>query len=126
MPDFQSAEEAAAIAARRRNRLMWFVLAVLVIVIDQISKYFADSLLDYARPVHVLPVLDITLHYNRGAAFSFLSDAGGWQRWLFTVIAVAVSAYIAVWLMRLRQQQHMLSLALALVLGGAVGNWWTG
>ncbi|MBQ0796613.1 signal peptidase II [Zhongshania sp.] len=111
-------------AAQRRSRVFWLLIAVAVIVLDQISKYFADSNLDYASPIEILPVLDITLHYNRGAAFSFLSDAGGWQRWFFSVIALAVSAYICIWLMRLQRQQWLLSLALALVLGGAVGNLW--
>ncbi len=111
-------------AAQRRSRVFWLLVAVAVIVVDQISKYFADSMLGYAQPHTVLPVLDITLHYNRGAAFSFLSDAGGWQRWFFSVIALAVSAYIAFWLCRLRRDQWLLSLALALVLGGALGNLW--
>jgi signal peptidase II len=93
-------------------------------VLDQITKYFANTMLDYASPVEIFPVLNITLHYNPGAAFSFLSDAGGWQRWLFSVIALAVSAYICVWMMRLRREQWLLSLALALVLGGALGNLW--
>lgn len=111
-------------AAQRRSRFFWLLVAAAVIVLDQITKYFANTMLDYASPVEVLPVLNITLHYNPGAAFSFLSDAGGWQRWFFSVIALAVSAYICVWLMRLRRDQWLLSLALALVLAGALGNLW--
>ena len=111
-------------AAQRRSRFFWLLVAAAVIVLDQITKYFANTMLDYASPVEILPVLNITLHYNPGAAFSFLSDAGGWQRWFFSVIALAVSAYICVWLMRLRRDQWLLSLALALVLGGALGNLW--
>ncbi|MEX1667209.1 signal peptidase II [Zhongshania arctica] len=111
-------------AAQRRSRFFWLLVAATVIVLDQITKYFANTMLDYASPVEILPVLNITLHYNPGAAFSFLSDAGGWQRWFFSVIALAVSAYICVWLMRLRRDQWLLSLALALVLGGALGNLW--
>jgi signal peptidase II len=111
-------------AAQRRSRFFWLLVAVTVIVLDQITKYFANTMLDYASPVEIFPVLNITLHYNPGAAFSFLSDAGGWQRWLFSVIALAVSAYICVWMMRLRREQWLLSLALALVLGGALGNLW--
>lgn len=111
-------------AAQRRSRFFWLLVATVVIVLDQITKYIANSSLDYASPVEILPVLNITLHYNPGAAFSFLSDAGGWQRWFFSVIALAVSAYICVWLMRLRREQWLLSLALALVLGGALGNLW--
>jgi len=111
-------------AAERRSRVFWLLVVVAVIVVDQITKYLANNTLGYAEPHPVLPVLDITLHYNRGAAFSFLSDAGGWQRWFFSVIALAVSIYIAVWLQRLKREQWLLSLALALVLGGALGNLW--
>lgn len=123
MPDpFGADEDSAVVAARRRNRLMWFLLAFALIVLDQLSKYLADNALAYAQPLELLPVLDITLHYNRGAAFSFLNDAGGWQRWFFAAIALAVSVYLAIWLMRLASHQWLLSLALALVLGGALGN----
>ncbi|POP53854.1 signal peptidase II [Zhongshania marina] len=111
-------------AAERRSRVFWLLVAVAVIMLDQVTKYFANTQLDYANPVEILPVLDITLHYNRGAAFSFLSDAGGWQRWFFTAIALVVSGYICVWLMRLKREQWLLSFALALVLGGALGNLW--
>lgn len=111
MPDMQ-----------RRSRMWWMGLVVLTIVIDQITKIWADGQLTYAQPVYVLPVLDITLHYNPGAAFSFLSNAGGWQRWFFTVISLLVSGYLLVWLLKLPRAQTMLSMALSLVLGGAVGN----
>ena len=115
MPDAQA-------AAQRRNRLYWLVFAILLILLDQLSKYLADTQLVYGQPNALLPVLDITLHYNPGAAFSFLSDAGGWQRWFFTGIAALVSGYLLVWLMRLDQQQRLLSAALSLVLSGALGN----
>jgi signal peptidase II len=111
-------------AAQRRSRAFWMLVVVAVIAIDQVTKYFANTMLAYAEPHTLLPVLDITLHYNRGAAFSFLSDAGGWQRWFFTVIALGVSIYIGIWLQRLKREQWLLSFALALVLGGALGNLW--
>ena len=111
-------------AQQRRGRLLWIIVAVVIVLLDQLSKYWADGSLAYGQPNPVLPVLDITLHYNPGAAFSFLSNAGGWQRWFFTGIAVAVSAYLLVWLMKLRREQWLLSMALALVLGGALGNLW--
>ncbi len=117
MPDVDAAEQ-------RRGRLLWLLLALAVVLIDQLSKYWADASLVYAQPNPILPVLDITLHYNPGAAFSFLSNAGGWQRWLFTGIALAVSSYLLVWLMKLRREQWLLSLSLSLVLGGALGNLW--
>lgn len=99
-----------------------YALALLVVLLDQGSKVLAQSLLEYARPVAVFPWFDLTLHYNRGAAFSFLSNAGGWQRWLFTGLAAVVSAVLVVWIWRLSRVQLLLGLGLALVLGGAVGN----
>jgi signal peptidase II len=111
-------------AQQRRGRLLWVILAAVIVLVDQITKVWADASLVYGQPNPILPVLDITLHYNPGAAFSFLSDAGGWQRWFFTVISAAVSVYLLVWLMKLRRQQWLLSMALTLVLGGALGNLW--
>ncbi len=111
-------------AQQRRGRLLWVIFAAVIVLVDQITKVWADASLVYGQPNPILPVLDITLHYNPGAAFSFLSDAGGWQRWFFTVISAAVSVYLLVWLMKLRRQQWLLSMALTLVLGGALGNLW--
>ena len=70
----------------------------------------------------VITHFNLTLVYNTGAAFSFLADAGGWQRWFFVLLAIGVSALLLVWLYRLERDQHWLAAALALVLGGAVGN----
>lgn len=111
-------------AQQRRGRLLWVIFAAVIVLVDQITKVWADASLVYGQPNPILPVLDITLHYNPGAAFSFLSDAGGWQRWFFTVISAAVSIYLLVWLMKLGREQWLLSMALTLVLGGALGNLW--
>lgn len=104
--------------------LRWLWLAVAVIAADQITKELATAYLTLRDPVPVMPFFNLTLMYNTGAAFSFLSDGGGWQRWFFVVLAVAVSAGIVVWLKRLRPDQHWLAASLALVLGGALGNVW--
>ena len=104
--------------------LLWFTLAAVVVGLDQWTKGIALAQLDYGRPVEILPVLNFTLHYNTGAAFSFLSDAGGWQRWFFTAIALLVSLVIAVWLVRLRPDEWLLSWSLSFILGGAIGNVW--
>ena len=107
----------------REHPYWWaYSLALLVLALDQGSKALAQTLLDYAQPVPVFSWFNLTLHYNEGAAFSFLSDAGGWQRWLFTGLAVVVSSVLVVWIWRLSREQTLLALALALVLGGAVGN----
>ena len=100
----------------------WIWLALLVLVLDQITKQLAENLLSYAQPVVLLPVLDFTLLYNPGAAFSFLADESGWQRWFFTLIALGVSIMLTVWLVRLPREQRWLACALSLILGGAVGN----
>jgi len=100
----------------------WYLLSLAVIVLDHITKYIASTNLEYGQLVPLLPVLDLTLLHNKGAAFSFLSDAGGWQRWFFTTVAIGVSAWIALWLNRLPREKRWLSASLALILGGAVGN----
>jgi signal peptidase II len=103
---------------------IWLFLAILVVALDQWTKLLANSQLDYNVPVEILPVFDLTLRYNTGAAFSFLSEAGGWQRWFFTAVAVIVSVVLVVWLYRLRDEQKLLACSLALILGGAIGNVW--
>ncbi len=100
----------------------WLFIAGLVFVVDQITKQTAEAMLDFAESVAVLPYFNFTLAYNTGAAFSFLADSGGWQRWFFVVLALAVSAVIAVWLRRLGPEEKWNGVALALILGGALGN----
>jgi signal peptidase II len=107
-----------------RTLLGWYALAVAVVVLDQWSKGLATAYLEYGRPVRLLPVLNLTLHHNTGAAFSFLSQSGGWQRWFFSTVAIVVSAVLVVWLSRLRRPEWLLGLSLALILGGAIGNLW--
>ena len=102
----------------------WIGLSLLVVFADQWTKALALDLLDYGRPVEILPFFNITLQYNRGAAFSFLSDAGGWQRWFFTAVALIASVVIAVWLARLNREDKLLAASLSLILGGAIGNVW--
>lgn len=104
------------------SALPWYGLSLAVIMLDHITKWLASSTLSYARPVELLPVLDFTLLHNRGAAFSFLSDAGGWQRWFFAALALAVSGWIAWWLQHLPRDKRWLAASLALILGGALGN----
>jgi signal peptidase II len=100
----------------------WFLLSFIIVILDHITKYLASAHLSYAVPVPLLPVLDLTLLHNPGAAFSFLSDAGGWQRWFFAAIAIGVSVWIAIWLCKLPREKHWLAASLTLILGGAVGN----
>ena len=102
----------------------WYLLALVIIGLDQYTKGLASGGLDYGRPVEVFSWFNLTLQHNTGAAFSFLSDAGGWQRWFFTGIAVVISAILVVWLYRAERGHWLLALSLALILGGAIGNLW--
>ncbi|WP_341707521.1 signal peptidase II [Halopseudomonas sp.] len=107
----------------RKGSLIWLVLSALVIVVDQLTKWVAVSELHLYQQVPIIDGLfSFTLAYNTGAAFSFLADASGWQRWLFAVIAVVVSVVLCVWLARLDRSKKLEAIALALILGGAIGN----
>jgi signal peptidase II len=101
-------------------KTLW--LAALVIVIDQLTKVWAVSALSLGEPVAVMPNLNWTLVYNYGAAFSFLADMGGWQRWFFTALAAAVSAILWFWLKKLPNRLNSETVGINLVLGGAIGN----
>lgn len=107
---------------KKLGMLPWIWVSVIAIALDLYTKHLASTLLTYARPVEVLPVFNLTLLHNPGAAFSFLGDADGWQRWFFSGIAIVVSIGLAVWLTRLKSGQTWLAIALALILGGALGN----
>ncbi|HUA88876.1 MAG TPA: signal peptidase II, partial [Steroidobacteraceae bacterium] len=101
----------------------WLPLTAAVILLDQGVKSWIVHHFQLFERVHVLPVLDIILTYNTGAAFSFLADAAGWQRWLFVVLALLVSAVLIGWMRRLRAAtQGLLACGLALIVGGALGN----
>lgn len=102
--------------------LKWLSLSVVVVVLDQFTKFWATSELHYAVPVPVVSSLNWFLAHNTGAAFSFLSEAGGWQRWFFVGLAVIVSMVIIIWLKGLPRDQKWLAVSLALILGGAIGN----
>ncbi|MDA8694042.1 signal peptidase II [Pseudomonadales bacterium] len=103
-------------------RWSWYALAIVIIVLDQLSKYWVQLSFFEGERVNLLPILDFTLVYNKGAAWSFLSDAGGWQRWLFTAISSVVSIVLVIWIHRLVAIQKILLIALTLILAGAVGN----
>ncbi len=102
--------------------LRWLVLSGIIIILDQITKYFASALLEYHQPLPIIPFLNFTLMHNEGAAFSFLSDAGGWQRWFLSGLALSVSVFIVFWIRKLQSYERWHAIALALILGGALGN----
>ncbi len=99
-----------------------FTIVALIVVSDQITKIMADRSLELYETIEVLPIFNISLAYNFGAAFSFLNFPGGAQRWFFTAISLVVSIVLTVWLYRLTMREKWMSLAFALILGGAIGN----
>ena len=103
-------------------QIRWFGISLLVILLDQATKYIAEAQLTPHEPVNLLPFFDWYLTYNTGAAFSLLADAGGWQRWFFTVIAVVISVVITQWVRKLSAAETLTAVSLCLILGGAIGN----
>ena len=99
----------------------WYALAGLVIVLDQLSKWVVLNHVQFGETIYVAPFWNWVLTFNPGAASSFLADQPGWQRWFFTILALGVSAWMAAEIRR-HPEQRLLSLALALVMGGALGN----
>lgn len=108
----------------RKTIPLWFVwlLVLAIVVLDQYTKLLSTQYLERGVPHTVFTGFDLLLAYNDGAAFSFLNGAGGWQRWLLSGISVAISAVLVVWLWKLPKQQRLLAVALAFILGGALGN----
>ena len=100
----------------------WWALALVLFILDWVTKQVVESYLSYGQEIAVLPFFDLTLRYNTGAAFSFLAEAGGWQRWFFSLIALAVVIGISWRLVKVANSNRLESLALSFVLGGAVGN----
>jgi len=100
----------------------WLGLSALVILLDQSTKLIAVNSLALYESIAIFPGFNLTLLYNTGAAFSFLSNAGGWQRWFFIGLAMLISLFIVFWMRSLKKDNYWLLVALALVLGGAIGN----
>jgi len=109
-----------------RRFAVWMSVAALVVIVDQVTKYFIIRAIEYGQapiPFDWTSIVALTHQRNYGAAWSLLANAGGWQRWFFVVLATLVSGVIGVWLWRIRRQgPAILAAGLALVLGGAVGN----
>lgn len=102
--------------------LYWLWLSAGVVALDQLTKWLVDTSLPLYESIELLPFFELTYLRNPGAAFSFLAQAGGWQRWFFIGLAVTASGLIGYWLRRLDRDRHWEAAAWALVLGGAVGN----
>ncbi|MBA0901250.1 MAG: lipoprotein signal peptidase [Candidatus Nitrotoga sp.] len=116
MPDYNAQHTRSGVSI-----VYWLSLSVVVVLIDQITKLWVGHGFGYGESKAVTDFFNLVLVYNSGAAFSFLSDAGGWQRWLLSAVAVAASVWI-IWLLSRHAHQRLFSCALALILGGALGN----
>lgn len=104
--------------------IVWLWVTLIVVIIDRITKYFASHYLIPYVAFPVMPGFNLTLSYNKGAAFSFLNSAPGWQVWFFGLIAVVVSLGVLLWLFRLPKREGWVCIALTLIIGGALGNLW--
>ena len=111
---------AASIAAGG-GMLPWLGLALVIVILDQFTKVLILGYYQLGDSTYVLPFFNVVRAHNTGAAFSFLAAASGWQRWLFTGIALAATVLI-VWLLRSHSGQKLFAFALACILGGAIGN----
>jgi signal peptidase II len=107
---------------RNMGMLKWLWVSSLAIILDQASKQIVHHSMQLYESKPLMPYFNLTYVHNTGAAFSFLSEAGGWQRWFFAALALIISAVLSVWLMRLQKHETLLAVALSLVLGGAIGN----
>lgn len=105
-----------------KSGLSWLWLTLLVLAFDQVTKHWVASTMDLFESIAVLPFFSITYVHNLGAAFSFLAEQSGWQRWLFSLISLTASIFFFIWLKRTDKKHTWLSIAIALLLSGAVGN----
>lgn len=109
--------------ANNKSAVKFYFIALVVLILDQITKYYFNSTFDLHETVDVIPsLLNWTLAYNHGAAFSFLADQSGWQKYLFAILGISVAFFITYYLRQIPRTANILSLGLSLVLGGAIGN----
>ena len=102
--------------------LKYLTISAIIIGLDQATKWLMVSWLALYETVAIMPYFNLTMAHNHGAAFSFLAQAGGWQRWFFTVLALVISTVLVVWLAKLKPEAKLEAISLSLILGGAIGN----
>ena len=105
-----------------KSGLIWLWVTVVLLILDQVTKYVVSTQMQLYQSIELLPVFNLTYVHNYGAAFSFLSEAGGWQRWFFSIIAISISILLTYWLKKLPAKNLVLCGAYSLVLAGALGN----
>lgn len=121
-PDMDVQPNELQLMKSRRMAFVWLFASIVIVILDLWTKSIATQSLTLYRPVELTGWLNMTLAHNYGAAFSFLSDAGGWQRWLFTGLAFVVTLVLIAWLFRLQAREKLTAAGLGLIIGGAVGN----
>jgi signal peptidase II len=122
MPDSKESPSAVKTDKREVSLGWWYLIALIVLVLDQLTKTWVIAEFYLGQREIITSFFNLVHVHNYGAAFSFLSDAGGWQRWFFAALSAVVSAFIVVWISRLPKTRWIEGLALALILGGALGN----
>lgn len=123
MPKNRKAPDFKGTLANGNKAFAWYLVSIIVLIVDQVSKLHFEKILDLHQTIPVIdPVLNWTLAYNYGAAFSFLANQAGWQKWFFAGLAGVVAIFLLGYLRKVPRQAKLLSLAMALILGGAVGN----
>jgi signal peptidase II len=120
LPKLKALNEAASFSVSALKRFA--LLIVLLWCLDLLLKWWVTQQFDYGERLNILPLFDLVLVHNTGAAFSFLADQSGWQRWLLAALAMGISAWLVVWLKRTPSGHTLLGLSLSLVLAGALGN----
>ncbi len=118
----QTEQQTVAPLPALQSGLFWLWISVLVIALDLITKFAVVDAMSLGESIQILPFFNFTYVHNYGAAFSFLSDAGGWQRWFFTAIGVGAVGLILYWLKQMPKNQKLQGVAFTLILGGAIGN----
>ena len=115
-------KERSVALARETGQIRWLWLSVVVLMLDQVSKWLAERFLSFYEPVPVMPGFNWMLAYNKGAAFSFLATGGGWQHYLFGLLAAVVSVGLVIWMRRMAVHEKISAIGAALIIGGAIGN----
>ncbi|WP_394176966.1 signal peptidase II [Thalassotalea litorea] len=102
--------------------LKWLWLTLIMLVVDQVTKQLVVASMALYQSIEILPFFNFTYVHNTGAAFSFLADAGGWQRWFFSAIAIGVSSLLVFWMAKAKPEERLISISYALIISGALGN----
>jgi len=122
MPNDEQTNQPKMPASLLGSGLWWLWLSVIAVVLDQVTKLWARDAIELYGKIEILPIFNLTHVHNYGAAFSFLSEAGGWQRSALSILAIAISCLLLWWMRQTPKSNKLLGLSYSLILGGAIGN----